>query len=339
MFRRFSAGSAKEEKADSKEPVDRLEEGEESKGQNEAEEKKEIPWDQMSPGARKQAKKEHKEKMLMELQKQYENEKKVDARLTEFRKDQLDDEEEKTPAIGKGPGSYDECVGACELFKSVGFFVIFIAGIFLGATNTSLRTCNESISTTQSINYCVLTFANTSAGEQYQCIGSGSTGCCDSSSDIVLPESERQGCILFTSSGSLSCLSASNFESSCKDETSCPSDLVSGYQNAIILYSVSMLLFSLILGFRGAGLFQYARIHYLDFYNKKQSCLDMTTFCMTKMGVTYLQWLLCLLFLPSLVWLFYIQSYNIESLCINAQGTDGNSWTLPQEANQWLIVS
>eukprot|EP00954_Amorphochlora_amoebiformis_P024779 1368719-Amorphochlora_amoeboformis.AAC.1 len=233
MFRRFSAGSAKEEKADSKEPVDRLEEGEESKGQNEAEEKKEIPWDQMSPGARKQAKKEHKEKMLMELQKQYENEKKVDARLTEFRKDQLDDEEEKTPAIGKGPGSYDEwyapkfssnvssitnfcvclSVGACELFKSVGFFVIFIAGIFLGATNTSLRTCNESISTTQSINYCVLTFANTSAGEQYQCIGSGSTGCCDSSSDIVLPESERQGCILFTSSGSLSCLSASNFES------------------------------------------------------------------------------------------------------------------------------
>jgi len=191
--------------------------------------------------------------------------------------------------------------------------------------------------TSQSINYCVKTYANDTTGQQYQCLPITTSGCCSSSTDQAKPESERQACTQTVSSGSIVCRSQADFESLCKDDESCPSDLVNGFQNAILVYTCTFLALSLVQGLRGYGLQQHAKMHYMDFWEQKSGWFEKLTLAAAKVGTSLEQYVILLFNIPAMIWLLYYSSYSISSQCNNAKDTDGEDWQLPSDAFAWYM--
>mmetsp|Transcript_1156 Transcript_1156/g.1972 ORF Transcript_1156/g.1972 Transcript_1156/m.1972 type:complete len:398 (+) Transcript_1156:474-1667(+) len=269
-------------------------------------------------------------------------EKKVDARLNEIRKEQFELAEEKSEVVGKGPGSYDECIGYLELFKCLAFLALFFSGIFIGTSSAGeLANCNQ-LKTQNGIDFCTYNYLNVSATQQRQCLAIDASGCCDSVSDSQKSESDRQACMQELGSSvtdtSVQCLSNSAFESNCKDPRSCPKGIVSAYQNSIILFSVTLLVFSFIEGLRGYGLVSYASIHYLDFFERKPNCWEKTILCFAKLGTVYEQFFFVLIHLPALIWLIYNQEGQVAKLCGDAKNQDGDPWELPRDGASWLLA-
>eukprot|EP00471_Norrisiella_sphaerica_P003716 CAMPEP_0184489146 /NCGR_PEP_ID=MMETSP0113_2-20130426/14557_1 /TAXON_ID=91329 /ORGANISM="Norrisiella sphaerica, Strain BC52" /LENGTH=334 /DNA_ID=CAMNT_0026872401 /DNA_START=99 /DNA_END=1100 /DNA_ORIENTATION=- len=288
-----------------------------------------LEWDEMTAEQRALRKTQVRHEMRKKIEKEYETEKKVDQRLAEILK-QKDDFEEDGVEYPKGPGSFDCQIGVFEFIKGLAFFILFVTGFLIAISNPSLKTCN-TVDTQQTVDYCVISISNITrrgASEFYACVGPGtSTSCCQSAADLAKVESQRQGCIQYISDLSTECLSDGDFESICKDESSCPSRIVSTYKNSLYVFSTSLFIFCLIKLIRGYGLCAvYPKWHYMDFFERKQGCMDKTVLCCTKQGLYYEQWFFVLVHLPCLAWILYNDQYNVVEICGNAEATDGSEW-------------
>eukprot|EP00465_Bigelowiella_longifila_P005503 CAMPEP_0185255176 /NCGR_PEP_ID=MMETSP1359-20130426/4165_1 /TAXON_ID=552665 /ORGANISM="Bigelowiella longifila, Strain CCMP242" /LENGTH=303 /DNA_ID=CAMNT_0027838857 /DNA_START=37 /DNA_END=945 /DNA_ORIENTATION=- len=276
-----------------KKDIPDLEDAKDIKNDNEGTDIESRNWRDLNASERKVAKDKIRTEMRRKIEEKYAKDKRVDARIAEMKKDQLDFDQPAKP-YKVGPGSADFSIGMWELIKGLGFGVLFVVGIIIAVSSPSLNSCG-SVTTNEDISFCVANILNTTidgASQRVQCLGVGatptgvSTGCCETSADLAKSVTERQACIYVIETQTQTCLSQSDFEDICKDETSCPDSIVSTYTNALVAFSFSLIGFALIMSLRGYGLSSsFAEIHYVEFFESKMGTFGKLTLCMSKSGV------------------------------------------------------
>jgi len=243
-------------------------------------------------------------------------------------------------------GKPHDSVGTYEILKSFSFFVLFLAGCFIGTRNYSLQKC-RSVDTAQNINYCVRIFYNTTENVQFRCVGineeeipgDASTQCCVNAVRAGLVDPQACTTRVTGGDGSFECHDPAAFEDLCRDVNSCPGDLVNSFQTAIILYAFTLFGFSLVAAARGYGLHAYSQFHYMDFFENRLNWFDVATFTCAKIGTRIEQWWLVLLNIPAFVWFSYYSQVAITDFCGNAVSEGGGTWELPVAANSWFAFS
>ncbi len=287
----------------------------------------------------KKMRREWRDKQAKQLERQIEEGKKVDAVLTERRKKKEEFDMENPPKeIGYGPGSMEGPIAVLEMGKALLFLILFCWGIYISNSSSDLRPCGD-LTTATDITYCVLTYGpSNSSGffAEYQCVASDNANCCSSTSDAAKVASERQGCIMDTSSSAYSCLTSSEFESYCKDSKSCPDSVVSSMNNAFVYYAVTLILFCTVQALRAYGLYIYSEIHYLDFFEPK-SYFDKLVLTATKLGTKAEQYLLAIHLLVFAYVLYFVQ-YEYLATCSDAQNTSGGKWNKPADGFTWGVT-
>jgi len=334
---RNESGEDAKRSGEGKDNIPDLEDAKDIKHNDDGTSIEEKNWGDLDASERKIAKDKIREEMRRKIEEKYAKDKKIDARIAEMKKDKLDSDEPDRP-YKVGPGSADFCIGAWELAKGILFGVLFVVGILIAISSPSLNSCG-SVTTNEDISFCVATILNTTidgASQRVQCTGVGSTptgvstGCCETSADLAKSVTERQACIYVIETQTQTCLSQSEFEDICKDETSCPDSIVSTYANALVAFSFSLLGFALIMSLRGYGLTSsFATIHYVEFFESRLSSFGKLTLCMSKSGVWFTQWLFIVYHVPAVTWLLYYDQYLVPGSCSNAEATDGSAWMLP----------
>jgi len=133
--------------------------------------------------------------------------------------------------------------------------------------------------------------------------------------------------------------STSEFENLCKDDESCPDNVVGAFRIAIFLYALPFIVLSIVQGLRGFALQRYASFHYLDLFGRdKNSCLDRTLFCSAKAGVSWQQNLILIFNFPAFFWLLYYDQSIVAPRCGNAKQTNGEQWELPRDVFFWILT-
>uniref|UniRef100_A0A7S2TT49 Uncharacterized protein n=1 Tax=Lotharella oceanica TaxID=641309 RepID=A0A7S2TT49_9EUKA len=290
-----------------------------------------------TPEERLEWKKIKREQRRRLMEAKYEEDKKVDAVLAEKNAaDELNTDKDKP--VGYGPGTYDSMIAYLEFFMAIATFTLAIAGIFIATDSYSLKSCG-SVKTATDVSFCVksIFLSNATINEYTSCVGIDTTGCCDSSSDLVKPEADRQACTL--TNNTLTCLSSGEFESQCKDSESCPSDVVNAYTLALLIVGCVQLLFGVLSCLRGVGINSVKGLHYLEFYERKFDYNTAMLMASAKRGTTYKQYIMVIIFLPSSFWLIYQRENNLEPNCSSAEAQDGSPWQLPSIVTLYMTIA
>lgn len=327
---KFTGGEGKEEE------LDQLPEEKPEKDVEDPPPQDEKSWDEMSLAEKRAKRLQIRKDMRQQLRDEMDRERKVDGYIAEKHKNDRETAAESTTVYQKGSGAHDFTIGILEILKCIAFALLAIVGFYIASNDFSLKNCG-ALETTTTVNYCTTTFANTSAGVSYQCVASGTTGCCDSSIDQSKAESERQGCISYAPYTSYTCLSNSEFEDFCKDDESCPGSIVTNFNTSIYLYAATLAIFAFIQGLRGYGLQQYANFHYLDFYEQKRGYVQCLFFMSAKVGTKAEQGLFYWIHLPVLCWYLYNDRSNLASFCADAKDTTGAQWEKPGIALSFTV--